>query len=365
LADPKEIITTHLVDSEDGVFDYIQFFHAFYRIWVIREEAYTPRTHRECLLNWLYYSKIHSPDLESKAVSESSDTDSNLLVFPPAADFPLTPGETVHKVYDLVQWSLGAKGKSGASFSGRMFVTDFRIVLEVGEESKDASNVHSRYRIAPYFDQLTVPLHSLGKVANDANCLVLTVKDTRVVTLSCSARGHKKPFAEEALLLIHRFAFPGSMRQLKLFAFRPAAASREGWEHSDILREYRRMRITECPEWKVYDNSEGKLCDTYPSHVVVPSKVKGHTSKLYCICTLRGFVSVLLVWSVLAVAEHRSKSRLPVVTYRHLANGAVLLRSAQPMVGLTLKSSSDDELIMECYRLRNRSLDSKYVAFRT
>ena len=58
-----------------------------------------------------------------------------------------------------------------------------------------------------------------------------------------------------------------------------------------------------------------------------------------------------------AVAEHRSKGRLPVVTYRHAPNGAVLLRSAQPLVGLTQKSCAEDEFLMECFRLRDRRLD--------
>ena len=57
------------------------------------------------------------------------------------------------------------------------------------------------------------------------------------------------------------------------------------------------------------------------------------------------------------MAEHRSKGRLPVVTYRHASNGAVLLRSAQPLVGLVQKSSAEDEFLMECFRLRDHKID--------
>ena len=104
---------------------------------------------------------------------------------------------------------------------------------------------------------------------------------------------------------------------------------------------------------------------------------------------------------VFSPRSHRSLQRLPVVTYRHCstafksedeksaansdpsasgsvrtvrtggagnAGGAtnavragcpVLTRSAQPLVGLTLKSCAADEKLLNFYRLKGRSADSR------
>lgn len=339
IANPKEIITTHLVDSEDR-FDYIQFFHTFYKIWMSHKERYAPRSYRECLLNWMYYHE-HTAAAEGAGAEDGSATDDhkeNALEYSALA---LVAGETLNKIFDHVTWVLG-RSKSALSFSGRMTVTDYRVVLEVGPESREPGARHSRFHIPAYFNSLTVPLHSLLRAYTEGSTLQLQVKDTRQLAISSTSSGGKKSFAEEALLLIHRFAFPGSMRQLKLFSFRctDAESNKTSWTLTDLVQDYRRMKIDYCPEWRLFDNSaDWKLCDSYPPHLIVPARIKNST--------------------LLAVAEHRSKGRLPVVTYRHAVdgNGAVLLRSAQPLVGLTQKASPEDEFLMECFRMRERPLD--------
>ena len=252
IANPKEIITAHLIDSDDNsVFDYIQFFHIFYKIWLSRDEVYTPKSSRECLLNWLYYSQS---DLAKKSdASDESEQDETAAFDSHHVLSPLLPSETVYKVYRKVRWTIGVRPKVGLSFAGDMVVTDYRIVLELGDEGKDVTTSHRRHRLPPLFQRLTLPLHSLFRVSNEAGSLQLAGKDLRTVTVSSTARSHKRPMAEEALLLIHRFAFPGSMRQLKLFAFKAlqVGAPSDGWELTDIRRDYQRMNIGDCPEWKV------------------------------------------------------------------------------------------------------------------
>lgn len=248
MANPKEIITAHLIDIDDMIFDYIQFFHIFYKIWMTRDETYSPKSFRECLLNWLYYSKTFAA--KTTDYSEGSEQDEGASTQPIAVKIPLMPTETVHKIYHRIRWTIGSKPKASLSFAGDMLVTDYRIVFEMGDEGIDISREHHRYRLPSYFHRLTVPLHSLFRVTNEAGNLQLLVKDLRTITVISSARPGKKPMAEEALLLLHRFAFPGSMRQLKLFAFK-AVAPQDDWGLTDIRRDYQRMNIGSYSEWRV------------------------------------------------------------------------------------------------------------------
>lgn len=46
-------------------------------------------------------------------------------------------------------------------------------------------------------------------------------------------------------------------------------------------------------------------------------------------------------------AKHRSKGRIPVLTYYHRANAATITRSSQPMVGIAQNRSFQDERLVE------------------
>lgn len=53
------------------------------------------------------------------------------------------------------------------------------------------------------------------------------------------------------------------------------------------------------------------------------------------------------------VASHRSRARLPAVTYRYKPTGATMSRCSQPLVGIKGKRSADDELMVDRLRLAN------------
>jgi hypothetical protein len=191
-----------------------------------------------------------------------------------------------------------------------------------------------------------------------------------------------------------------------------AAFAVDGWRYSNVLMDYERMGLTNCSEWKVsfdsriemlhcaycmfatiivhhayplstpssvdpyfgnstshfsfvtctpmttclshhnyarklvpqvFDNTTGRLSDSYPSHVVLPAELSEGD-----------------LWTSSA---YRSRQRLPVVTYRHTrdgsasSTGAVLTRSAQPLVGLTMKLCSADARLLNLYRLKGRTAD--------
>lgn len=70
-------------------------------------------------------------------------------------------------------------------------------------------------------------------------------------------------------------------------------------------------------------NRDHALCGTYPSALAVPAAAS--TAQL------------------VAAARHRSRRRLPVLSWRHPANGAALVRGAQPCPGALFRRSAADE----------------------
>ena len=82
------------------------------------------------------------------------------------------------------------------------------------------------------------------------------------------------------------------------------------------------------------------MAPTYPSMLVVPSNISDMT--------------------LIHAAKHRSKGRIPVLTYLHWANLATLSRSSQPMVGITQNRSIQDEKLVEAIFRRTSELMGSY-----
>ncbi|KAH9989946.1 protein-tyrosine phosphatase-like protein [Russula vinacea] len=85
---------------------------------------------------------------------------------------------------------------------------------------------------------------------------------------------------------------------------------------------------TRSKSWRFTDiNKDYAFCSTYPSRLVVPTKISDST----------------LQYGV----KYRSKGRIPTLTYLHWANFGSITRSSQPMVGLTNARSIQDEKLVE------------------
>ena len=89
------------------------------------------------------------------------------------------------------------------------------------------------------------------------------------------------------------------------------------------------------------DNSDWTHVESYPSYFILPSRLDPNEVKQ-------------------AIA-HRSKGRLPVVTYRHAFTNAVMTRSAQPLVSLTMKACDADMTMLNLYRLKGCPVGIRYV----
>ncbi|KAM0755223.1 phosphatases II [Meredithblackwellia eburnea MCA 4105] len=80
--------------------------------------------------------------------------------------------------------------------------------------------------------------------------------------------------------------------------------------------------------WRVTSiNKDFSFCPTYPSSIIVPSKISDTT----------------LGYAV----KYRSKGRIPGLVYLHWGNLGSITRSSQPMVGLKLARSIQDEKLIE------------------
>ena len=90
--------------------------------------------------------------------------------------------------------------------------------------------------------------------------------------------------------------------------------------------EFRRLGFNE-KHWRYTSfNKNFTLCSTYPPYFIVPAQ----------------FVDEDLV----EVAKFRHMGRLPALVYRH-RNGAVIVRSSQPSVGLLGRRSIEDERLLQ------------------
>lgn len=128
----------------------------------------------------------------------------------------------------------------------------------------------------------------------------------------------------------------GSIDKLYAFSYRAHPKERHvrGWEFYNIREEFRRQGISEkLPDrgWRITDiNKDYSFCPTYPSVLVVPTKIKDPTLKY--------------------AGKHRTRCRVPTLTYLHPVNNCSITRSSQPRVGLTGNRNAQDEaLVAACF----------------
>ncbi|CAH8555504.1 unnamed protein product [Schistosoma haematobium] len=89
-----------------------------------------------------------------------------------------------------------------------------------------------------------------------------------------------------------------------------------------VCFEFRRMNFDKT--WKITDiNNEFKICSTYPRHHIVPRSISDN--------------------DIINMASFRSHNRFLTVVWRSQVTGAVLLRCAQPCVGLMCSRNEYDE----------------------
>ncbi|KAF9969707.1 hypothetical protein BGZ73_007810 [Actinomortierella ambigua] len=121
----------------------------------------------------------------------------------------------------------------------------------------------------------------------------------------------------------------GSVDQLYAFVFKPhpAYTTSDGWSIYNPEAEYKRMGV-DGTQWRISDiNQSYSFSPTYPHAIVVPTKIS----------------DAVLQYA----AKFRSKARIPALSYLHWLNKASITRCSQPMVGIKLNRSIQDEKLIE------------------
>jgi len=104
---------------------------------------------------------------------------------------------------------------------------------------------------------------------------------------------------------------------------------RDGWSlYTDIKKEAARQGINfaTSEQFQLLDNSDFRLCATYPSKLIVPKAMS--------------------LKQIEACSKFRTKNRLPGLSYYHAATGCSMWRSSQCMTGIMNNRKMEDELML-------------------
>ncbi|XP_042895008.1 phosphatidylinositol-3,5-bisphosphate 3-phosphatase MTMR2 [Parasteatoda tepidariorum] len=199
---------------------------------------------------------------------------------------------------------------------GTLFVTNYKLYFK------------SLDRGDPSF-VLDIPLGVLSRIekvggassrGENSYGIELFCKDRGNLRFAHKQENHSRRDVFEKL---QQYAFPIS-NKLPLFAFEyQGKYSVNGWTVYEPIQEYKRQGLP-TESWKITKiNEHYELCDTYPAILAVPSAATDDDLR--------------------AVANFRSRCRLPVLSWIHPESQATITRCSQPLVGVSSKRCKEDE----------------------
>lgn len=159
--------------------------------------------------------------------------------------------------------------------------------------------------------------------SNRQNSLIIKCKDWRIIQLDIREQDELKNIADS----IDWLSNLDDSRLFYPFYYRPMFdIIEDGWQTFELDREYQKI-LQSTDDWRVSQANKGyKLCSTYPETILVPKAVSDE--------------------DLIKVAQFRCLGRFPVLSYLHKHNGAVLVRSGQPMIGPSNKRCKEDERLV-------------------
>uniref|UniRef100_A0A673VZB1 Myotubularin n=1 Tax=Salmo trutta TaxID=8032 RepID=A0A673VZB1_SALTR len=263
---------------------------------------------------------VYNPSNNPLENSSSHNASRESLKMEPLADCSLLPGEERIIDKDIIYIC----PFSGA-LKGKVFITNYRLYFK----SADADPAVT----------LDVPLGAIGRVekmggassrGENSYGLDITCKDMRNLRFALKQEGHSR---RDIFDILFKYAFPLS-HGLLLFAYLSQEKFEEnGWSVYKPMEEFRRQGLPN-DKWRVtFINANYELCDTYPTILVVPFKAT--EEDLRKVCTFR------------------SRGRIPVLSWIHRENQAVICRCSQPLVGMSGKRNKDDERYLDLIREAN------------
>lgn len=153
--------------------------------------------------------------------------------------------------------------------------------------------------------------------------IVLKYKDLRILTLTINTPQEYLNISNsiESLSNLHDIQY-----QYPLFYCPNYTILEDGYSIFDTESEFTKL-LSSCDDWRITNiNRDFSICPTYGSSLVVPKTITDE--------------------QLIQSAAFRDGGRFPVLSYKHETNGAILLRSAQPLAGPSIKRCRADEAIL-------------------
>lgn len=213
-------------------------------------------------------------------------------------------------------------------------------VLRIGKTA-DAVIVLSKYRFFVKYKTsfVNIPVRLVEHLEAREQLLIIQCKDGKTYKIKFSSDEHCLEWFEHMQSISNP---PKVMTDFFAFCFHAWCFSEKGdgkqdpgmdflkpeivFEY-DFSKEFERLGFNMGDGWRVFTNSEFKLCATYPESHIVPSKIKDDEIRKIC--------------------KFRSKGRFPSVVWRHPGNGAVIVRCGQPEVSLFNWRCKEDERLID------------------
>ncbi|EFA78315.1 myotubularin-related protein [Heterostelium album PN500] len=210
---------------------------------------------------------------------------------------------------------------------GTMFLTNFQIIFYGIHQNQHFKKSFSLHSITKMYK--SGKKKSIGDFSYRLNFLC---KDARTISLSFDK-------TTNALKDVRKCVDNIISNSLFCFVHRSEFTSPEvqnlGWNVYSPRDEYARMGVPSV-DWKFsHSNTTYYLCDSYPSMIVVPESITDEHLK--------------------AVAQFRSKGRIPALSYRHWSNKTSITRCSQPRVGIGRNRCEEDEFMLNAIRLTSSS----------
>ncbi|KAA3461829.1 phosphatidylinositol-3-phosphatase myotubularin-1-like isoform X1 [Gossypium australe] len=228
--------------------------------------------------------------------------------------------------------------------AGTLFVTNFRLLfLSDGTRNIVPLGTIPLATIEK-FNKMAVKSQSAPR-QNDRSpsrrLLQIIGKDMRIIVFGFRPRTKQRRVIFDALL---RCAKPARIWDLYAFTCGPSKFSKPN-SKVRLLNEYFRLlgKGSHCASvsmveegsftlsndlWRISNtNSNYTVCSSYPFALIVPKSISDE--------------------EVIQASTFRARCRIPVVSWCHPGTGAVLARSAQPLVGLmmNMRSNADEKLV--------------------
>eukprot|EP00471_Norrisiella_sphaerica_P014111 CAMPEP_0184504468 /NCGR_PEP_ID=MMETSP0113_2-20130426/52483_1 /TAXON_ID=91329 /ORGANISM="Norrisiella sphaerica, Strain BC52" /LENGTH=1781 /DNA_ID=CAMNT_0026894117 /DNA_START=805 /DNA_END=6151 /DNA_ORIENTATION=- len=215
------------------------------------------------------------------------------------------------------------EGAKFRSVKGAILVTNFRVEFTCSEMESLMNEVIPVHAMERFEHDIFTVTTAIG-MQQEMQVMVFHTKDYRTLRVTA-------PYSEELAKLLKRIkklAFP--KKDARLFAFRfrqPVAHADDGWGIYNIEREFQRQGAL-ISGWRMADiNRLFTFSPTYPQRVAVPNFASDR--------------------DLVTIAKFRSKRRLPVLTFYLARKGAAMLRSSQPLVGLTGNRGKEEEQMLQ------------------